>query len=71
MNPLVKLILALFVLGILTLLFPVLFVMAFYAESGSYTINFIGRLLFIPYSVIAILALTSFFKNISRIFKNL
>ena len=71
MSPALKSLIAFFILCVLGLAFPILLVMAFYAESGSQTMNLTGILIFIPYSIIAILALISFFKNISRIFKNL
>ena len=71
MNPLAKLIIALFLIAGLVVIFPLLFLMAFYAESNSYTMNFIGRTLFIPYSIFALLALVSFIKNLVRVYKGL
>lgn len=62
MEPLLKMVVALLVLGLLALAFFPLFLMAFYAESGSQTMNLIGRILFIPYGIFAILALVSFIK---------
>ena len=71
MNSAMKALMALVALCLLGVTFPILSLVAFYASPNSYTINFIGKLMFIPYSIIILLAVTSFVKNIYRVYKSL
>ena len=41
---------------------PILAIMAFYAESGSYTMNYIGRVLLGTYSLIYLISLYFVFR---------
>ncbi|OGN07013.1 MAG: hypothetical protein A3B86_00200 [Candidatus Yanofskybacteria bacterium RIFCSPHIGHO2_02_FULL_38_22b] len=67
MSPLSKAIRDVVVLILLAILFVPLFLIAFYADSNSYTMNFIGKLMFIPYGIFILIFLKSLVMNIKKI----
>jgi len=67
MGPLAKAVRDILVLVLLAVLFVPLFLIAFYADSNSYTINFVGKLLFIPYGIFVYLFAKSLVVNIKKI----